>query len=229
MKNIPSILGAFLGTLTLLTLTACSPAAPESPTAGTAKGNPAPTPATPDSEAQQAALLKGKEITAEVGKSLSSVLLAAIQEGGPTNAIPLCSVQAVPLTSNLANKHGVSIRRVSHRARNPANRASESEIQIIRKYQDQKDAGSPLQPMIQPGANGSLTFYAPIAIATNLCLNCHGVPGDTLVPGIAEAVAKLYAEDQATGFQLGDLRGLWRVDFPPAFIAKLSPQEPANP
>jgi nitrate reductase cytochrome c-type subunit len=211
-----------LATITLLTFCACSPSSPNTSGQASTVNSSSPPSSLPNQAIQQAALQQGREIATEVGKSLSSVLLVAIQEGGPTNAIPLCSVQAVPLTASLANKHGVSIRRVSHRPRNPANQANQTEIQLIEKYQTQKTAIEPLLPMLQPSVNGGLTFYAPITIATNLCLNCHGIPGETLAPGVAEAVAKLYAEDQATGFRLGDLRGLWRIDLPSSFIANLS-------
>lgn len=223
MTTLP-IRHTLLGVVTAIAFSACSPSSHDHHSQ-----SPSPSPAPPSEDTRQAATQHGKEIAAEVGKSLSTVLLAAIQEGGPTNAIPLCSVQAAPLTASLATKHGVNIRRVSHRPRNPANRASDSEIQLIQQYQEQKGAAQPLQPLVQTAANGGLTFYAPIAIATNLCLNCHGIPGDTLTPETANAIAKLYPEDQATGFQLGDLRGLWRIDFPPSFIANLSANEPTKP
>ncbi|MFM1942137.1 MAG: hypothetical protein RI897_1119 [Verrucomicrobiota bacterium] len=223
MNSLP-IRPALLGVTTLLAFSACSPSSHDDHGQSAA-----PSPAPLTEATRIAATQHGREIAAEVGKSLSSVLLAAIQEGGPTNAIPLCSVQAAPLTASLAMKHGVTIRRVSHRPRNAANRASDSETQIIQQYQEQKAAAQPLQPLLQTAADGGLTFYAPIAIATNLCLNCHGIPGDTLAPETGDALAKLYPQDQATGFKLGDLRGLWRIDFPHAFVNNLSAQEPAKP
>lgn len=160
------------------------------------------------------ALRRGREIVAEAGTTLSSVLLEAMRNGGPTNALPLCSVQALPLTTSLAQANQVELRRVSHRPRNLANRATPQEIDLIRQYESALAARQPVQPAVQSNVAGTLTFYAPIVIKTNACLNCHGVPGDTLHPEIVPLLEKLYPADEATGFALGDVRGLWRVDFP---------------
>jgi hypothetical protein len=50
-------------------------------------------------------------------------------------------------------------------------------------------------------------------ITNPLCLQCHGVAGRDILPATATLLQKLYPQDQATGFQLGDLRGAWRVEF----------------
>jgi hypothetical protein len=62
-------------------------------------------------------------------------------------------------------------------------------------------------------ANGRATFYSPIVITNPLCLQCHGIPGTDLAPSTVALLQQLYPRDEATGFKLGDLRGLWRVDF----------------
>ncbi len=46
-----------------------------------------------------------------------------------------------------------------------------------------------------------------------LCLQCHGTPNQDIAPETLAAIQKLYPGDKATGFKLGDLRGLWRVTF----------------
>jgi len=52
------------------------------------------------------------------------------------------------------------------------------------------------------------------AIPTDaLCLTCHG---KTLAPDLAAAIARNYPGDQATGFELGQLRGAFSVTWPPA-------------
>ena len=45
------------------------------------------------------------------------------------------------------------------------------------------------------------------------CLQCHGTPNQDIAPETLAAIQKLYPDDKATGFKLGDLRGLWRVTF----------------
>ena len=39
------------------------------------------------------------------------------------------------------------------------------------------------------------------------CLMCHG-PKDSIAPDVAQAITAKYPADLATGFRLGDLRGL---------------------
>jgi hypothetical protein len=76
-----------------------------------------------------------------------------------------------------------------------------------------EEEGRP-EPVVIVEDTGGAVFYAPIVITTNLCLQCHGVPDVDLRPEMQPLIAQLYPQDEATGFQLGDLRGLWRVDFP---------------
>jgi hypothetical protein len=40
----------------------------------------------------------------------------------------------------------------------------------------------------------------------------HGDP-DTFAPEVSQALQKLYPDDAATGFAIGDLRGAFRVEF----------------
>jgi hypothetical protein len=44
-----------------------------------------------------------------------------------------------------------------------------------------------------------------------LCTTCHG---KTLAPDVAAAIAKAYPNDQATGFEPGQLRGAVSVVWP---------------
>ena len=164
-------------------------------------------------QVRTAAELRGREIVGQAGRALSGVLLQAIEQGGYTNAFPLCSMQALPLTASLAQAHGVQLRRVSHRPRNEANRASAQEAAIIGRYVDLLEQGVQPEPEVMLSGTGPAVFYAPIVIGTNLCLECHGVPEIDLRPEVQPLIAQLYPRDEATGFKLGELRGLWRVDF----------------
>jgi len=184
----------------------CSPAPPVS--------SPTPTAPVVADEIRGAAMARGREIVGQAGRALSGVLLEAIEQGGYTNAFPFCSVQALPLTASLAQAHGVQLRRVSHRPRNEANRASPEEAGIIQRYADLLEQGGRPEPEVILLDTGNAIFYAPIVINTNLCLQCHGAAETDLRPEIQPFIAQLYPRDEATGFQLGDLRGLWRIDFP---------------
>jgi hypothetical protein len=63
-------------------------------------------------------------------------------------------------------------------------------------------------------ASGDIGYVEPIR-TKGICLQCHG---DQIEPGVKARLQELYPEDQATGFEKGELRGL--------FWVKLSADEP---
>ena len=153
-------------------------------------------------------------ITAETFGALSQRLMQALQEGGVRQAVPFCQENVAGLVKPLAEKHGVRIQRVSHKPRNPANKASAAEATLIATMNQALATGHPPKPRIENQPDGSRVFYAPILIPAATCLKCHGIPGDTLATADHDLIRALYPDDQATGFKLGDLRGLWKITFP---------------
>ena len=53
--------------------------------------------------------------------------------------------------------------------------------------------------------------YAEPIIVQPMCLACHG---ESLAPEIAAKISEAYPDDQATGFKVGDFRGVFWVEFP---------------
>jgi hypothetical protein len=78
---------------------------------------------------------RGQAITAEAFGVLSSRLGKAIADAGFTNAISFCSVHGLALTESVGVTNEVVLRRVTHRPRNPANRADAKELELIQAYQ----------------------------------------------------------------------------------------------
>lgn len=161
-------------------------------------------------------------IARDAFQTLSSQLMAALGRGGPTNAIPFCSTRALDLTASVGRTNGVVLRRVTHAPRNPANAATDEERTLIPTFQTRLDEtrreGQPPaapEPVLRTNATGVVTWYSPIVLSNPLCLQCHGDPSREIAPATHESIRRLYPRDQATGFKLGDVRGLWRIDFPP--------------
>jgi hypothetical protein len=172
----------------------------------------APAPLT--SAQQQAVLTRGKAIAAETFGLLSTNLQNAIVSGGVSNALPYCSLAASPLTASMAERHGVQLRRITHRPRNAAARATTDELAILEGFRASLTASNPPAPFVTNLVPGQATFFAPIVLSNALCLNCHGIPEqDIHAPNLA-VIRQLYPQDEATGFRLGELRGAWRIDFP---------------
>ena len=181
----------------------------------------APPPPALTAEVQQAAIQRGKAIAADTFALLSSNLQTAMQSGGVSNALPFCSLAASPLTAGMAEKHGVTLKRITHKARNPASKASETELTVLKSFAATLAAGATTNPPAPFATNlvaGQATFFAPILTANELCLKCHGKPGQDISAENLAVIQKHYPQDEATGFQLGQLRGAWRIDFPLAML-----------
>ena len=179
-----------------------------------------------DGDARRADVVRqGSALTAQAFGRLSGALQAALASGGVTNALAVCSDQAAALTAKAAGDSGASLRRVSHRPRNPANAADEGERARIAAWIADLAAGRTPAPTVDLQPDGSAVYRAPILLASPVCLKCHGDPAAEIQPGDAALIRRLYPHDQATGFKLGEIRGLWRVRLPAAAPAP-SPSEP---
>lgn len=156
----------------------------------------------------------GPQIIAEAFGRLSGALASAIAERGPAGALGVCSEQAPQIAREVGAAHGVQLRRASHRPRNPQNAADAVEQAALQAFLDALAKPQPPVPQVVVNADGSRSFLAPIVLGNPLCLQCHGDPQKDIAPETLAAIQGRYPGDQATGFKLGDLRGLWRVTFP---------------
>lgn len=155
----------------------------------------------------------GQEITKASFQTLSRNLQQAMSEGGVKNALEFCNVKAMPLTDSLASHYGIELRRASHQPRNPINQADALEIAAIKEYIRQIEQGRELKPVTY-FRDDTITYHAPIRIQGQLCLSCHGSPGTDIAQSDLETIQEFYPKDKATGFEMGELRGIWSVQFP---------------
>lgn len=161
---------------------------------------------------KQTYIAKGKEIGKATVKKLGSNLMENMKKGGPQQAIPFCNAKANPLTKEMADKYNVSIKRTSHKIRNENNNPNEIEENIIKQYLESITKGEKLKPIIEKDKNGKVHFYAPIKLEGK-CLACHGVIGKQISSKTDSILKVLYPNDKATGFKIGDLRGIVNITF----------------
>ena len=127
-------------------------------------------------------------------------------EAGPVSAIGACRLRA-PAIAEALSVDDVRVGRSSHRLRNPANRAPGWVQPLLDRYRDTPaERGSVVVPL----GEGRSGYVEPIIVQA-LCLACHG---STLVPAVSDALATMYPDDRATGYAVGDLRGVFWVEFP---------------
>ena len=135
-------------------------------------------------------------------------LKAALQSGmaeGPAAAIGVCRDEAPAIAAALSTD-GVAMGRTSHRLRNPANRSPAWAAPLLDRYAVGESADAATVAL-----DGGMTGYVEPIFVQPVCLACHG---DTLAPGVAETLNRLYPDDAATGFAAGDFRGLFWVTYP---------------
>jgi hypothetical protein len=157
---------------------------------------------------------EGPKIIAEAFAKLSGALGEAIGKSGPTGALSVCSEKAPQIAKEVAAVHGVTLRRATHKPRNPKNAADEVEKDVLEAFGAALAKKEAPKAQVITNADGSRAFLAPIVLVNPLCLQCHGTPNQDIAPETLAAIQKLYPDDKATGFKLGDLRGLWRITFP---------------
>jgi nitrate reductase cytochrome c-type subunit len=154
-------------------------------------------------------LLKGRHIAITTKNVLGKNLKSAITTKGTKEAVKFCNLKAYPLTDSMAVVYHTNIKRVSDRNRNPNNTATEKEITYINSYQNQLKNGEELQPIIEEN-NQNVLFYMPI-VTNDMCLQCHGTKNEIDIDVLNE-IMKLYPNDKATGYDINQIRGLWRIE-----------------
>ena len=161
---------------------------------------------------QQDYISAGKTITDASLKALSGEVMKALQEGGVQHAAAYCHLQASPLIDSLTAVYEARISRVSEKNRNPENKPDELDLTVIQSYENQLEQGIALQPHLEITAD-QVIYYSPILIANPACLLCHGEPGTTINQSDYDFIKTKYPGDLAVNYQMGQLRGVWKVEF----------------
>ena len=147
-------------------------------------------------------------------QTLQGELKAAIEAGGPPNAISVCHIRAPAIASELSAMQGWTVGRTSAKARNPENRPDAWEAKVLADFEMRKAAGedpSKLEffEVVTQGDEQQFRYMKAIVIPENApCLACHGTD---IAPAVAEKLQMLYPDDPATGYKAGDIRGAFTI------------------
>lgn len=153
----------------------------------------------------------GNKISQESLKGLSAELMKSINQDGLESAIDYCNVHAIPITSNFETTYNVKIRRVGTLIRNDKNKPDEMESEVIRMFQSNIDNKRDTNPVVMK--IGENYHYFNYIRTKSMCLNCHGVKGETLQENVYNKILEKYPNDQAIGYKENDLRGIWHIIF----------------
>lgn len=159
---------------------------------------------------------EGKALIQRFGSELKGELLAAIEAGGPANAVEVCQLRAPEIAAGVSEASGWSVARASHRLRNPENAPDPYTRAAIEDFLAREAAGEAAADLVRAEiveTEEGRAFRMVKAIPTGeLCLTCHG--GAEVPPEVEATLARLYPEDEARGFALGEMRGVFTLRKP---------------
>lgn len=169
----------------------------------------------------QEAMVWGDSITQEAQAQLTAQLQQAIASNGPAGAIDFCKVNALPILKIVESNHAVTLRRVSEQPRNPADAPNAEELPLLEAYAYNAENNISSDPNIQKIDQGEVLLYTkPILLANTLCLSCHGDSKKDITPETSAKLKELYPQDPATGYAVGELRGMWALRLPKKEVVK---------
>jgi hypothetical protein len=161
-------------------------------------------------------VVDGAEVPAEaaeamdaLGKRLMARLLEEMAKDGPAGAVKVCRDEAPAITAQVAKERGVALGRTSFKLRNAGNAPRPWAAALVAAAAGKK-IGEARPVVVDLGDR--LGVLRPIE-ATGPCLKCHGGPG-VIAPEVKGTLASAYPDDQATGFDAGDLRGFFWAEVP---------------
>ena len=165
--------------------------------------------------AQEMDALKAEAVVVmkQFGGALKKELQTAMKAGGPLRAIPVCNEKAPEIAKRVSSREGWTVRRSSHRLRNPENAPDAFTKAAIEDFLAREAKGETAEKLVKAAIveeDGRKVFRIVKAIPTaSICLNCHG--GSEVKPEVADLLAKYYPKDEARGFKVGQMRGVFTL------------------
>ncbi len=148
---------------------------------------------------------KGAELLQPFKQNLQKALLEGLAQS-PEQAVEVCQLLAPEIAENLS-KDGIYMGRTSDRLRNPDNAGPEWATAVFETYLEDDSTPQPTSLTLENGKSG---YVEPILVQP-LCLTCHGT---NVTESLSTKINAAYPEDRATGYAVGDLRGVFWVEYP---------------
>ena len=142
----------------------------------------------------------GEEAVLPFKRSLKAALVSGMQQG-PVHAISACRMEA-PKLAEEASTETVRVGRSSLKLRNPANAPKAWMKPLLERYEASPAERKPAVVSIDDQTVG---YVEPIFVQP-LCLTCHG---SSIPEELQAKLNELYPNDEATGYEARDLRGVF--------------------
>lgn len=159
-------------------------------------------------------LAEARGAVAAFGAELKAKFMEAMQNGGPVNAISVCTEVAPAIASKISRETGWMVRRVTLRERNPLAIPDGWELDALNDFERAFAKGAPVSTLesYQKRNEEDRQYFRYISAieAAGVCMACHG-NWETLDPAIQTILQENYPHDRATGYSAGDIRGAFSV------------------
>ncbi|MBN2328352.1 MAG: DUF3365 domain-containing protein [Candidatus Omnitrophica bacterium] len=158
-----------------------------------------------------------KTLFQEFSMTLKGELQKAISDGGPASAIGVCKKVSMEAEETFSAEHPdiVKVRRISLKTRNPELHTPADDEAEYLQWAEKTWTTEPDQvsdAIIAVSNPSSTKIFFPIIVGDPVCIICHGLP-EQILPDIRDALAEHYPNDQAIGYQIGDFRGAFVVEW----------------
>ena len=157
-------------------------------------------------------LSESRNAVRQFGGELRAELLSALKEGGPLQALAVCSQTAPAIAENISQGKSWKIARTSLKFRNPEHAPDIWEQRILASFEERRAKGEDVGQMEHYEVltvEGKQVFRYMKAIPVGEpCLTCHGkqIPQD-----LKTRLKELYPEDQSIGFSPGEIIGAFSI------------------
>lgn len=170
---------------------------------------------TPEPAQVDEAVVSARAAADTLQRELLAALTQAMSVSGPGGAIGVCNEKAPQIATRISSDTSVDIGRTALRLRNPANAPDAWEKDRLAVFAAELAAGKPPAGMeryaVEQTPEGwRLRWMRPILLQP-MCASCHG---KDIGSDIGEVLSGLYPADQATGFEVGELRGAFTATVP---------------
>ncbi|SMF25646.1 c-type heme family protein [Pseudobacteriovorax antillogorgiicola] len=154
----------------------------------------------PETQALKKKITAGKKRIKQYGMSLKGKLMDGMKKG-PAQAVQSCQLAVKEMRETGSERVG----RSSLKVRNPENSPEPALQAVLKEWQDRKVGADDFQ-LVEDGK--SMILAKPIYMQ-GLCVTCHGAK---VSPDIEAQLKKLYPQDLARGYKVGDFRGVFHTE-----------------
>lgn len=138
-------------------------------------------------------------------KTFKPTLKAVLKDMSAPDAIEMCTHNQSVNNYSKTLPEGITLRRITSKARNEGHIAkNDLEAKTLIEMDSLK------KPIIKKVSNNHFQFYKPL-IVKEACLKCHGSI-EQIGENSLGLIKKSYPNDKATGYKVGDVRGVFLVD-----------------